>query len=395
MEVAAVAEHELGDDTSEAAQQQQQQQQGGHLVIPTEASVPQGQRTFGPLVYWSDARPGTPTPRPGQPAPRVAHLVFRPTRFTLSELWADVRRPSQADSPWKLSWALASRVESRLLQSILEDHGFELTTSNTFNLLWLNCPVKPALLLGLNKYQKVNHFPRTQELTRKDLLARTLGSLREAHGPQACDFLPQTYVLPADYEALHQAMARERAAWIVKPIASSCGRGISIVQAAHQLPQEDVVVSRYIANPLLIDGFKFDLRLYVAVTSFDPLRCYLFEDGLARFSTERYQNSGGAGYKNVFMHLTNYSINKHSAHFVENKDASSDDHGNKWSLAALKRCLARNGVDVPALFSRIESLIVRTLIAVEPSVVSACRRYSRTGAAPSSSSASTCSLTMR
>ena len=100
-----------------------------------------------------------------------------------------------------------------------------------------------------------------------------------------------------------------------------------------------------------------------------------FKFDLARFSTERYQNSGGGGYKNVFMHLTNYSINKHSAHFVENTDASSDDHGNKWSLSALKRCLARNGVDVPALFARIDALLVRTLIAVEPSVVSACRRY--------------------
>ena len=75
------------------------------------------------------------------------------------------------------------------------------------------------------------------------------------------------------------------------------------------------------------------------------------------------------------MHLTNYSINKHSNHFVHNNDASADDHGNKWSLSALRRCLARNGVDVDALFARIDSLIVRTLIAVEPSVTQACRRY--------------------
>ena len=39
------------------------------------------------------------------------------------------------------------------------------------------------------------------------------------------------------------------------------------------------------------------------------------------------------------------------------------------------RCLARNGVDVDALFRRIESLVVRTLISVEPSVTGACRRY--------------------
>ena len=113
----------------------------------------------------------------------------------------------------------------------------------------------------------------------------------------------------------------------------------------------------------------------MAVTSFHPLRVHVFDEGLARFSTEPYQNAGGATLKNLFMHLTNYSINKHSAHFVANQDASSDDHGNKWSLSALRRCLARNGVDVEQLFRRIDALIVRTLISVEPSVTAACRRY--------------------
>ncbi len=50
--------------------------------------------------------------------------------------------------------------------------------------------------------------------------------------------------------------------------------------------QGTFLVDRYIANPLLIGGLKFDLRIYVAVTSFYPLRVYVFEDGLARFATE-------------------------------------------------------------------------------------------------------------
>ena len=50
-----------------------------------------------------------------------------------------------------------------------------------------------------------------------------------------------------------------------------------------------MTVSRYIDNPLLLDGKKFDLRLYVVVTSFDPLRLYLYEEGLCRIATVDYQ----------------------------------------------------------------------------------------------------------
>ena len=52
-------------------------------------------------------------------------------------------------------------------------------------------------------------------------------------------------------------------------------------------------------------GFKFDLRIYVMVTSFDPLRIYIFNEGLARFSTVRYDGSP-LNLGNIYMHLTNY-----------------------------------------------------------------------------------------
>jgi len=57
----------------------------------------------------------------------------------------------------------------------------------------------------------------------------------------------------------------------------------------------------------LIDGYKFDLRVYVALTSVNPLRLYVYDEGLVRFASERYDTTD---LKNVFSHLTNYSINK-------------------------------------------------------------------------------------
>ncbi len=56
-----------------------------------------------------------------------------------------------------------------------------------------------------------------------------------------------------------------------------------------QVPlDETMIVCKYLANPLLIDGFKFDVRLYVAVTSYDPMTVYMYEEGLTRYVIQQF-----------------------------------------------------------------------------------------------------------
>ena len=58
---------------------------------------------------------------------------------------------------------------------------------------------------------------------------------------------------------------------------------------AEKIPSnENLIVQEYIDKPFLVDGYKCDLRIYVLVTSCDPLRAFLFQDGLVRMSTEKY-----------------------------------------------------------------------------------------------------------
>lgn len=92
------------------------------LLIRSQADVPPEERSYGPLILWAGAEG------------RVPYLLFRPTRFSLEELW---REPvhKRMSAPWNLSVTFY-RTESKLLQTILEDHGFSAVPTRDCNLLW-------------------------------------------------------------------------------------------------------------------------------------------------------------------------------------------------------------------------------------------------------------------
>lgn len=116
----------------------------------------------------------------------------------------------------------------------------------------------------------------------------------------------------------------------------------------------------------MIDGLKFDLRIYVMLAGVDPLRIFLYKEGLGRFATENYSPPRRDNMKNLFVHLTNYAINKESEKFQFNEDSSVDDVGHKRSLTAVMKQLADEGNDVNLLMNRICDLIVKTIITVQP-----------------------------
>jgi len=60
---------------------------------------------------------------------------------------------------------------------------------------------------------------------------------------------------------------------------------------------------------------KFDVRLYVVIKGVDPIEAYLCEEGLARFCTQNYRKPDAMNMRNLFMHLTNFSLNKNSDKF--------------------------------------------------------------------------------
>jgi tubulin polyglutamylase TTLL4 len=125
------------------------------------------------------------------------------------------------------------------------------------------------------------------------------------------------------------------------------------------------IISEYISNPHIIDEKKYDLRIYVLVTSFNPLTIYIYEDGLVRFATVKYSLDPDS-MDNKFVHLTNYSINKKNEDYVQNK-AKGDDSTNtsKWSLKTLEKVFIHSGKDWKKVKEGIHDVIIKELITVE------------------------------
>ncbi|CAJ1451403.1 unnamed protein product [Effrenium voratum] len=134
------------------------------------------------------------------------------------------------------------------------------------------------------------------------------------------------------------------------------------------LESEKLVVQNFLTKPLLIDGYKWDMRVYVLLTSVSPLTVYLFTDGLARFCTDLYEVPGEENLDVREMHLTNFSINWESGAFEDTEDAGT---GSKRSLRTVLESLD----DGRAIWQQIATCVKKTLLAIAPKMQDNYDRY--------------------
>jgi tubulin polyglutamylase TTLL1 len=221
-------------------------------------------------------------------------------------------KPWDGVSQWNLYWTSAQQI-----RSVLEDEG------------------------RLGEDQIINHFPTFAELTRKDSMFKHIRRYCRARagaaggGDPRWDFMPQTLILPHDLALFEEEHKRHPVGtkWIAKPTGGSQGKRIFIFQKRKDVKQwlteretkngdrEPYVISRYLMNPLLIGGRKFDLRIYVLVLSFSPLRALKYREAFARFCASPYNEDD----PNLDVHLTNVAVQK------QNEDYNATT-GGKWNI---------------------------------------------------------------
>ncbi|KAJ7318897.1 Tubulin polyglutamylase ttll4 [Desmophyllum pertusum] len=267
-----------------------------------------------------------------------------------------------------LRWKMSS-ITPNVIKQCIARAGFKPTKRNDWLGYW-GKHMKATCFKTVREYQKVNHFPGTFQIGRKDRLWRNLSRMMVHHGKKEYGFVPQTYILPYDFKLLKRAWddGSSRQKWILKPPASARGIGIRVIHKWNQIPRKrPVIVQRYLAKPLLINSSKFDLRIYVYVTSYDPLRIYVFEDGLVRFATCKYSSSMKS-LSNKFMHLTNYSINKKNEGAYQANSDETVCQGHKWSLKALWGYMKRININHAHVWETIKDLVVKAILASDSAV---------------------------
>ncbi|KAJ3309445.1 Tubulin polyglutamylase ttll6 [Boothiomyces sp. JEL0838] len=254
-----------------------------------------------------------------------------------------------------------------LLREISGSLGFHIVDEDEWVLYWIDTGVSLERVLDMKSFQKINHFPGMHEICRKDHLARKVGKLARIF-PKDYNFFPKSWILPHDFmDFKHSFKPKRGQCFISKPDHGCQGKGIFLFRDPDDLDESckfQSVIQSYISSPLLIDGFKFDLRVYVLVTSVNPLRIFIYKDGLARFATEPYQTPNSRNISRTCMHLTNYAINKNSKGYVVDQES-----GSKRSIKMVLQELEKlKDVDQQVIWNRIKDVIVKTIITVQPAL---------------------------
>jgi hypothetical protein len=263
------------------------------------------------------------------------------------------------------------------------------------------------------------------QLLRKGSLTLALNVMRQIYNDDY-DFYPHSWFLPEQFKEfsqdskyIHEKELRagknhQLTTFIVKPNDGSQGDGICLIKDADEYLEKvphpksansskGYIVQEYIHNPLLIDGLKFDLRIYVVILSLKPLSIYICDEGLVRFATVNYQMPNEHNLDQIFMHLTNYSLNKKNESYkfvsdlppqtltdkadqVSGSSESATPHrspsnhdkaipseqGSKRKLTKVLKHLKGKGHDIVKLKADIDDLVIKTIFALIPEINVEC-----------------------
>ncbi|XP_043532040.1 protein polyglycylase TTLL10-like isoform X2 [Chiloscyllium plagiosum] len=223
-----------------------------------------------------------------------------------------------------------------LIVSFCESKGWNRILDNTrqdYLLKWTEVYIPSNHQYFHEGKQMLNQIPNNKVLTTKFGLCSSLkdnerimnkyGRIMFSKFMKLDEFYPETYRMDLKSEryAFHRVF-REGQTWISKPAESSQGRGIFLLRTLNDITAflkklESVeenpyfrmcsynsplsrIVQRYVAEPLLLEGRKFDVRSYFLIACTSPYVTF-FRHGYAKLTCNEYNPNSD----DLTDHLTN------------------------------------------------------------------------------------------
>ena len=362
-----------------------------HRRTPLSPDVPRRPASVIGLAHSERRRPATATAMDVAQSERLGSLVSRIREEAVSRMvsganvsslaaWAV---PATKHARDKLRICIAYSSSSRsFLRLIARMLGLEvIEQEGGAEIQWvLSSEQLHSCIRKLHPLQYCARIPGMFEICNKCKFSAAMG-LGKRLFPDMFEFWPDCWVLPEELRQL-KALKDERRNWtfIIKPGDGAKGDGITLALGHDDLMKRlsqheakfkslDVVVQRYIADPMLLKGFKFDLRLYVFVRAVQPLEVYVCREGLARLCTIRYKKPAVDNIKQMRCHLTNFSLNKKSDNYTwaENE---IDESSTKRTITSTFNQLRRAGHNIGKLWKKIDALVARTMTMIQPTLLS-------------------------
>ena len=237
---------------------------------------------------------------------------------------------------------------------------------NTHNLLIKN-PYKDDLQeMGLiPTFQKIFSYTNFKEISNKDLSYSNYFAMKIKF-PKDFDFMPETYSYPEEKKIIERKFNNYKLdkndLWLIKPKTGSLGEGIYIFENLSNTP-DVYLLTKYIGNPHLINGLKYDFRIYVLITGLAPLKIYLYKEGMVRFATEKYTLDKNH-LKELYRHLTNVHINKKNLKDYKEATNADTDEGSKWSLQVYEHYCKENKIDYQKIRKQMADIAIKTVLSV-------------------------------
>lgn len=270
-----------------------------------------------------------------------------------------------------LNFSLSLRfIRSPIILDIIKKLDIKVCQFNSEeDIIWCDSMFTIYKYTHFDPSKHINKIPGICESCRRVNFIKLINSLERKFKKEYGSIIPKTFVIPDEKseckrEILNQVLYGQ-STWIFKPNIGVSSEGIQIFQKYQQIEakinESNGIIQEYV-SPKLLNGFKFDFRIFLLITNLNPISLYIYKEGFARFCSELYQSPSLSNFDNHYSHFSSVKLN------LKNEKPS-----NSYIIRSFSSTLeqiAENEIKANEIWEKIKDLSIKSILALLPKFIS-------------------------